>query len=1195
MLLGLGLGVSLLVYIALDVRLFIHWAQPLAQKFVPGLSVGRIRIEFDRFATARVVANDVEVRDYDGNPAVDVAALEASVDLAQLMQNVVSVESLAVSGVRLHEVRRGDGLLSLQALVRPREETTKDPDPSPAALPAFVLKNVELTDVQWWHPNRALTRLGWLSANGFWQGPDVEVNIDHLALTHTAAALSIEANLSGSAALSLHGLLATLRLSVNGAAPSGLSVEAGIVGPLYALAARLSVTQRSGTDSPKRVASGNVLLAPEQSLVIGTLDVASLSLGDWLARLSGTVSGSVEFLLHGDPLSGGEAQARVAIKHSSIAGQAIDFVKLRAHAQNHSVVLEELEVVQGAASLHGGGKVVLRSSGEGSVSVHAKLDLPPGYELLSTPLHGKLTLTADFDTDDWARANIVLRLREASLAVPPARIDLGVLDATLTNGVARLHAQASVSVPERSMLLPLVADAEIGNAADLLAKKSRAPHATASVQVSHGRVSEEGDLHAVVTAELGEQTVQLGAEAGQGGDGLVSVSARCPQALLTLLQAPYEQWPVELSARLYPIDFSRLFRLLGDTAPPMLSGELAATINARGAARAPVADVNVVISSLRHPALAVDSVRLEAKLSTERQTTRLASTLMINQEPWLTLNGGLGAAGEELASEAVGSAILRADAVLLPKSLRQVLALLPESKRQDVPANASVLEERVSLRADVRGPLLRPKITAQAELGPLRLLANLRPPYTEHLDIDLHANAFPLTVVQPFVPVLRVLRGTLDGALRHRGRLALDNVSGEIAWREGALAMRGLPSLSKIDLAIDVGAGHAVLHELQVELERGGSIGGTLDVAPVTEGMAWRGQLVANEVAVDYRGLDQIRVSGVVDGQATLSRATPSQATLAQAKAGDDEAPKLVGTVSLKKGKVSLPELAKLSADNLSASTLPDDIVMVESLLEVAPTIDSRGPPLPLHLNLKADVQELSVRSPDLLLEPRADLTLRTDTDRRLLMFGKVYIDRGYLMVLSRRWDVERALVGLSGARDLDPSLDLQLQHDFSSVLVTMGVAGTVSRPELVLKSDPAGYEKAQLLSLVATGRIEPGTAQGQGATDALAAVVMQSILRATFGKVTETVGIDVLRVGLDSQSSGLGQKASGARATLEVGKWITERLYVGYERGFGSSDGTKNANTLKLELQLAPRFMLEGAFGDAGVGGLDLLWLRRF
>ena len=65
-------------------------------------------------------------------------------------------------------------------------------------------------------------------------------------------------------------------------------------------------------------------------------------------------------------------------------------------------------------------------------------------------------------------------------------------------------------------------------------------------------------------------------------------------------------------------------------------------------------------------------------------------------------------------------------------------------------------------------------------------------------------------------------------------------------------------------------------------------------------------------------------------------------------------------------------------------------------------------------------------------------------------------------------------------------------------------------------------------------------------------------------------------------------------RAEAEVGKYITDSLYLGYRRVFGAAED-ENANEGRLEYRISSQWLLMALFGDAGVGSLDVIWTYRY
>ena len=79
------------------------------------------------------------------------------------------------------------------------------------------------------------------------------------------------------------------------------------------------------------------------------------------------------------------------------------------------------------------------------------------------------------------------------------------------------------------------------------------------------------------------------------------------------------------------------------------------------------------------------------------------------------------------------------------------------------------------------------------------------------------------------------------------------------------------------------------------------------------------------------------------------------------------------------------------------------------------------------------------------------------------------------------------------------------------------------------------------------------------------------------------------------AEAAAVPQAAAGALATrVEVGKNLTDRVYVGYSRIFGAGEN-ENSNEGRFEYRMSRRWVLQSEYGDAGVGGFDLMWTTRY
>jgi len=82
---------------------------------------------------------------------------------------------------------------------------------------------------------------------------------------------------------------------------------------------------------------------------------------------------------------------------------------------------------------------------------------------------------------------------------------------------------------------------------------------------------------------------------------------------------------------------------------------------------------------------------------------------------------------------------------------------------------------------------------------------------------------------------------------------------------------------------------------------------------------------------------------------------------------------------------------------------------------------------------------------------------------------------------------------------------------------------------------------------------------------------------------------LDVLTI-----DTGSGQGFSGTQ--LEAGRYVTDRLYVGYIGRVGA-DPTRyqNRNAAHVEYQLTDRWQIAAEYGDVGTGSADLMWRKNY
>jgi translocation and assembly module TamB len=133
---------------------------------------------------------------------------------------------------------------------------------------------------------------------------------------------------------------------------------------------------------------------------------------------------------------------------------------------------------------------------------------------------------------------------------------------------------------------------------------------------------------------------------------------------------------------------------------------------------------------------------------------------------------------------------------------------------------------------------------------------------------------------------------------------------------------------------------------------------------------------------------------------------------------------------------------------------------------------------------------------------------------------------------------------------------------------------------------------ETEIYTLLATGRRTLERNSGASMTSAQAASVVGSLV-ASQAKKALAVELPLDVFSIEAGDSGL------VGTTLEVGKYITDKIYVGYTGRVGpvttGTQNRENSNEVRFEYQFTPQWSLEANYGDARSGGLDLIWSRDY
>ena len=238
-----------------------------------------------------------------------------------------------------------------------------------------------------------------------------------------------------------------------------------------------------------------------------------------------------------------------------------------------------------------------------------------------------------------------------------------------------------------------------------------------------------------------------------------------------------------------------------------------------------------------------------------------------------------------------------------------------------------------------------------------------------------------------------------------------------------------------------------------------------------------------------------------------------------------------------------------------------------------APT--RRPPHIKIDVNLG---EQLHLRGRGLETKLRGNLQLTT-TEGALQVNGQVNADEGTYKAYAQKLTIVRGVVSFNGDAS-NPRLDIEATRPNTEVRVGVTITGSAKAPRVRLFSEP-DMSDADKLSWLLLGRGSDGLAS----TDLS---LLQGAALALLSGEEESVSDQLLKaIGIDDLS--IRQNDGAVKETVvSLGKQLSRRWYVGYERSLNATEGS-----WQLIYRIAQRFTLRAQTGLEN--SVDLIWTWRW
>jgi translocation and assembly module TamB len=262
------------------------------------------------------------------------------------------------------------------------------------------------------------------------------------------------------------------------------------------------------------------------------------------------------------------------------------------------------------------------------------------------------------------------------------------------------------------------------------------------------------------------------------------------------------------------------------------------------------------------------------------------------------------------------------------------------------------------------------------------------------------------------------------------------------------------------------------------------------------------------------------------------------------------------------------------------APSLGDDVVVVNrpGRLDGEPApVPERTPKREIRLDLRADLgSALRLRGRGLNTLIRGDLRV-TAPGGRVALNGTVRAEDGTYAAYGQNLEIERGTLRFNGPAE-NPALDVLAVRPDLDVKVGVAIGGTAMAPRVRLYAEPE-MSDVDKLSWLLLGRESDGLAQ----TDT--ALLQRAALALLAGENGESARDPTRLIGLDTLSVSQRETGSVRETVVSLGKQLSRRWYVGYERSLNATAGT-----WQLIYRAARRFTLRAQSGEED-SSLDVIW----
>ncbi|MGQ1948449.1 translocation/assembly module TamB domain-containing protein [Geofilum sp. OHC36d9] len=229
------------------------------------------------------------------------------------------------------------------------------------------------------------------------------------------------------------------------------------------------------------------------------------------------------------------------------------------------------------------------------------------------------------------------------------------------------------------------------------------------------------------------------------------------------------------------------------------------------------------------------------------------------------------------------------------------------------------------------------------------------------------------------------------------------------------------------------------------------------------------------------------------------------------------------------------------------------------------------------------------LRSPDMQMEVYGNLDIIKNSSF-FELFGTLGIQRGFYTLYGKKLNIDEGEFTFTGGEKFDPLLNLKASYIFRTAekekkTLSIIVSQRLSNPEIKFQLDKQEIPEADAMAYMLFGQPFDQLNHGnqQGVSDAMSSRLLSNLVTTQLSKtIGKTLNLDMIEIDASD---------NWQNSTFMVGKYITNDLFVTYQRSFGQSgENDITPETITLEYEITRRLSLRLLHGKVNDSGVDII-----